>query len=130
MCLNLDNPEKRIAEKEIKVLKVLGRDKNNKLISPIYRTEVWDVSTEKLTELNVIIDKFEYPREAYRTTSGYYSFSNILDPNKCKENIGGTSSLGLKKLEVWEAIIPIGSEYVRRNNVICSNRIKLVSKVC
>jgi hypothetical protein len=127
MCLNLDRPEKRIAEKEIRVLKVLGRDKNNKLVSPIF-DEIWKPKEEKQTDLIVIIDKFEYPREAYRTTSGYYSFSNILSPDECKGRI--VSCKANLTFEVWEAVIPIDSEYVRRNNVICSNRIKLVSKVC
>lgn len=129
MCLNLDRPEKRIAEKEIKVLKVLGRDKNNKLVSPIF-DETWKPGEEKQTNLTVIIDKFEYPREAYRTTSGYYSFSNILSPDECKGRIVSCKANLSLRFEVWEAVIPIGSEYVRRNNVICSNKIKLVSKVC
>lgn len=128
MCLNLDQPEKRIAEKEIKVLKVLGRDKNDKLVSPIF-DETWKPREEKQTNLTIIIDKFGYPKEVYRTTSGYYSFSNILSPDECKERIVSCANLSLT-FEVWEAVIPIDSEYVRRNNVICSNRIKLVSKVC
>ncbi len=129
MCINLDQPEKWIAEKEIKVLKVLGRDKNNKLVSPIF-DEIWKPKEEKQTDLIVIIDKFEYPREAYRTTSGYYSFSNILSPDECKGRIVSCKANLFLTFEVWKAIIPTGSEYVKRNNVICSNRIKLVSKVC
>ena len=127
MCINLDQPEKRVAEKEIKVLKVLCRDKNNKLVSPIF-DETWKPGEEKQTNLTVIIDKFEYPREAYRTTSGYYSFSNILSPDECKGKIA--SCKATLTFEVWEAIIPIDSEYVRRNNVICSNKLRLIKKLC
>jgi hypothetical protein len=128
MCLNLDQPEKRIAEKEIKVLKVLGRDKNNKLVSPIF-DETWKSGEEKQTDLTIIIDKFEYPREAYRTTFGYYSFSNILSPDECKGRIVSCKANLSLTFEVWEAIIPIGSEYIKKGNQFCSNKLKLIKRV-
>lgn len=55
---------------------------------------------------------------------------DILSPDECKGRIVLCKVNLLLTFEVWEDIIPIGSEYVRRNNVICSNRIKLVSRVC
>ena len=58
------------------------------------------------------------------------TFSNILSPDKCKERIVSCKANLSLTFEVWEAIIPIGSEYVRKDNVICSNKLKLIKKVC
>lgn len=122
MCLSsLKDNNKLIAEEDIVVLKVIKKNKG-KLCSPIFDTEIWKVDEEKTVNFNIIKDGFEYPKTSYRTTTGLYSFDNSCDPKYLSLSINST-------LEVYEAIIPKGSEYIKVGNQYCSNKLKLI-KLC
>lgn len=125
MCLsNLKDNKKLIAEEDITVLKVVKKNKG-KLCSPVFDTEIWKVGDEKTVDLNIIIDEFEYPTKLYRTTTGLYSYDSSCDPKYCSL----VFSYSGKDLEVYEAIIPKGSEYIKVGSQYCSNKLKLI-KLC
>lgn len=123
MCIsNLKNNNKVIADKDIPVLKVVKK-KNGKLFSPIFDTEAWRIGEEKTINLSIILDLFDYPENLYRTTTGLYSFDKNCNPKYCSSAF---SYSGID-LEVYEAVIPKGSEYIKDGNQYCSNKLKLVS---
>lgn len=122
MCLsNLKDDKKQIAEEDITVLKAIKKNKE-KLCSPIFDTEIWKVNEEKIVNFSIIKDGFEYPKTSYRTTTGLYSFDNSCDPKYLALSINST-------LEVYEAIIPAGSEYIKVGSQYCSNKLKLIKKI-
>lgn len=125
MCIsNLKTYEKQIAEKDIIVLKVIKRDNKNRLISPVF-SDVWDIGIERIVGFKIIRDCFEYPKDLYKTTTGFYSFDSSCDPKFCSMAFG---HLG-KGLEVYEATISKGAEYIKEGNQFCSNRLKLIKRV-
>lgn len=125
MCIsNLKTSEKQIAEEDITVLKVIKRDNKNKLISPVF-SDFWNIGVERIVDFKIIRDCFEYPKDLYRTTTGFYSFDSSCDPKFCSMVFG---HLG-KGLEVYEAIISKGAEYIKEGNQFCSNRLKLIKRV-
>jgi hypothetical protein len=127
MCIsNLKTNTKQIAEEDIPVLKVIKVDDKKKLRSPIFDNEIWQVGDEKTVNLKIICDGFEYPRKLYRSTEGLYSFHKDSDPKYCALVFSYTSN----KLEVYEAIIPKGAEYINEGSRFCSNKLKLIKKVC
>ena len=127
MCLNLDQPEKRIAENDIEVIKVILRDKNTgKLISPVFES-IYEPGKEKTEDLKIILDGFSFPKEEYRTSSGLYSYYKETDPKICKATL---CAFGNNNLEAWKAVIRKGSEYVVSGSQFCSNRLTIISKIC
>ena len=122
MCLSgLKDSNKQIADKDITVLKAIKKNKE-KLCSPIFDTEIWKVDEEKVVNFNIIKDGFEYPKISYRTTTGLYSYDSSCDPKYLSLSFNGS-------LEVYEAIIPAGSEYIKVGSQYCSNKLKLIKKV-
>ncbi len=127
MCIsNLNSNKKETAEEDITVLKVVIRDNKNKLRSPIFTEEVWQVGDEKTVDLKVIHDGFEYPNKSYRTTEGLYSYHKDNDPKYCALTFMYMGN----KLEVYEAVIPKGAEYINVGGQFCSNKLKLIKKIC
>jgi len=127
MCIfNLKTAEKQIAKEDIVVLKVIKIDDKGKLISPIFDDEVWQLGNEKTIDLKIIRDGFEYHKELYMSTEGFYSFHKDSDPKYCTFCF---SHVNNNKLEVYEAIIPKGAEYINVGSVFCSNKLKLIKKI-
>lgn len=125
MCIsNLKTSEKQIAEEDITVLKVVKRDSKNKLTSPIF-FDVWNIGVEKEVDFKIIRDCFEYPKDLYRTTTGFYSYDSSCDPKFCSITFG---HLG-KGIEVYEAVIQKGAEYIKEGSQFCSNKLKLIKRV-
>jgi hypothetical protein len=126
MCIsNLKTSEKQIAEEDITVLKVVKRDSKNRLTSPIF-SDVWYIGVEKEVDFKIIRDCFEYPpKDLYRTTTGLYSYNSSCDPKFCSITFG---HLG-KGIEVYEAVIQKGAEYIKKGSQFCSNKLKLIKRV-
>lgn len=130
MCIfNLTDNEKEIATKEIKVLKVIKKDKIKGLLkSPIFDDELWKIGEEKVVEFNIIEDRFEFrDKRRYQTTTGIYSYEYDLS---CDTNLylSFFSFFG-KDLEIYEAIIPENAEYIKEGNQYCSNKLKLIKRI-
>lgn len=125
MCLsNLKDDKKQTTQEDITVLKVVKKNKG-KLCSPVFDIEIWKIDEEKVVDFSIIKDGFEYPKTSYRTTTGLYSYDSSCDPKYCSL----VFSYSGKDLEVYEAIIPAGSEYIKVGSQYCSNKLKLIKKI-
>lgn len=123
MCIWGEKPlEKKIAEEDIEVIKVLECTEDNELTSP-YMTvlmKTFKLSVEDVTwvigETKKVDIKTKKSRSGYVTTSGLYSckFKYLRHGKLYKE---------------FRAIIPKGSEYYENYEGYCSNQLKIVEEL-
>jgi len=135
MCVYSNKPlEKKIAEKDIEVYKLLRCD-SDKLYSSYASTEkfkeryeielskeeiTWKIGETKTTELGEVDTRETTKGTIFFTTKGLYSFP-IQNP---------VISFG-SKYKMFKAIIPAGSEYYEGiNDEYCSNSLKIIEEVC
>lgn len=122
MCINLKSKFIQTASEDLEVYKVVNNI-NGKLMSPVFYGK-YEQEVEKTEKLKIIRDGFT--KGEFRTTTGLYSFNIKNNPEECKKQLisfGGN-------LEVWIAIIPRGSKYVKEGPWLCSESLKLIHKVC
>lgn len=121
MCLDLKEGQRKrasIAEKDIKVFKMLVRD-GRKLVSPYQFTEY---KLNKLYESKLVKEVREHEYGGYSVNRGLHAFVNL---EYAKFKIQGNNSRA-----IYNAIIPKGSMYyLGNNNDIVSNQLKVTRKV-
>lgn len=122
------------ALEDIEVYKIVRRDHRLNSLSSLYNFDCWwTMGIKKIKNFGLFEMRpnlLKKNKVFYISTEGIYSFKNLLDAKRYKENISWSfDDGGACTLVLYKAIVPAGAIYVEKGYQMMSNELLLKEEI-